>query len=59
MKVKKIKEIDAVWCTAETDEGEKHLPIEEAKKLMKKSKDETTEKPKPKRKPRATKKSND
>ena len=45
MKVTKIKEIDAVWCIAETDKGEKHMPIAEAKKLLEK----------PKRKKSATK----
>ena len=34
MKVTKITPIDAVWCTAETDEGDKHMPIEEAEKLL-------------------------
>ena len=38
MKVTKIKEIDAVWCMAETDEGEQHMTIEEAKSLMVKPK---------------------
>ncbi len=38
MKVINYKEIDAVHCVAETDEGEKHLTIEEAKKLMAKPK---------------------
>ena len=38
MKVTKIKEIDAVWCMAETDEGEKHMTIEEAMLLLVKPK---------------------
>lgn len=39
MKVTKIKEIDAVWCMAETSEGEKHMPIEEAELLLVKPKE--------------------
>ena len=35
MKVKSYKEIDAVHCVAQTDKGEQHLTIEEAKSLMK------------------------
>lgn len=41
MKVTKIKKIDAVWCIATTDKGEKHMPIEEAEKLMVKPKKTT------------------
>jgi len=51
MKVTKIKEIDAVWCTAETDEGEKHMTIESAMLLL--------VKPKKKEKKSVTKKTRD
>lgn len=42
MKVTKITAIDAVWCVAETDEGEKHITIEEAEKLLVKPKKKVT-----------------